>query len=66
MRSAGSGYPSRHEGGAALVAQPSVIADALAACAALGVAHVQLDVQPATSATFATVLKGLARFRSGG
>ena len=49
-----------------LVAQPSVIADALAACAALGVAHVQLDVQPATSATFATVLEGLARFRSGG
>jgi hypothetical protein len=43
-----------------------VIADALAACAALGVAHVQLDVQPARSATFATVLKGLARFRSGG
>jgi len=48
------------------VAQPGVIADALAACGALGVARLQLDVRPATSATFAEVLEGLARFRRGG
>ncbi len=50
---------------AALVAEPSVIATALDAYTALGVAHVQLDVQPATPATFAAVLDGLARFRGG-
>jgi alkanesulfonate monooxygenase SsuD/methylene tetrahydromethanopterin reductase-like flavin-dependent oxidoreductase (luciferase family) len=49
---------------AALIAEPEVIADGLHAFAALGVGHVQLDVQPATTATFARVLDGLARFRS--
>jgi len=49
---------------AALLAEPDVVADGLRAYAALGVAHVQLDVQPATTATFARVLEGIARFRS--
>jgi len=46
---------------AALLAEPDVVADALRAYAALGVGHVQLDVQPATPATFARVLDGIAR-----
>jgi probable F420-dependent oxidoreductase len=50
---------------AALVAEPSVVADALRAYRALGVGHVQLDVQPATPATFARVLDGIGRFRGG-
>ncbi|HEY5496564.1 MAG TPA: LLM class flavin-dependent oxidoreductase, partial [Candidatus Limnocylindrales bacterium] len=50
---------------AALVAEPTVIADALNAYAALGISHVQLDVQPATPATFGVVLDGLARHRAG-
>lgn len=50
---------------AALVAQPQVIGDALNAYAALGIAHIQLDVQPATPTTFAAVLDGLARHRAG-
>lgn len=49
---------------AALLAEPSVVADALRAYAALGVGHVQLDVQPATPATFALALDGIARFRA--
>jgi probable F420-dependent oxidoreductase len=49
---------------AALLAEPAVIAGALRAYAALGVGHVQLDVQPATSASFALALDGIARFRS--
>jgi probable F420-dependent oxidoreductase len=49
---------------AALLAEPDVVADALRAYAALGVGHVQLDVQPATSATFDTVLAGIARYRA--
>ena len=49
---------------AALLAEPDVVADGLRAYSALGVAHVQLDVQPATAATFARVLEGIARFRS--
>jgi probable F420-dependent oxidoreductase len=49
---------------AALIAEPDVIADGLRAYAALGVGHVQLDVQPATEATFARVLDGIGRFRS--
>jgi alkanesulfonate monooxygenase SsuD/methylene tetrahydromethanopterin reductase-like flavin-dependent oxidoreductase (luciferase family) len=49
---------------AALIAEPEVIADGLRAYAALGFGHVQLDVQPATAATFARVLDGVARFRS--
>ena len=39
-------------------------APGLNAYAALGIAHVQLDVQPATPATFAAVLDGLARHRA--
>jgi probable F420-dependent oxidoreductase len=50
---------------AALLAQPDVVADALRAYAELGVGHVQLDVQPATTATFNEVLAGIARFRDG-
>ena len=50
---------------AGLVAEPQVIADALNAYAALGIAHVQLDVQPATPATFGVALDGLARHRAG-
>ena len=50
---------------AALLAQPDVVADALRAYAELGVGHVQLDVQPATTATFDRVLAGIARFREG-
>lgn len=50
---------------AGLLAEPQVIADALNAYAALGIAHVQLDVQPATPGTFAAVLDGLARHRAG-
>jgi len=49
---------------AALLAEPGVVADGLRAYAALGIAHVQLDVQPATPATFARVLDGIAGFRS--
>jgi probable F420-dependent oxidoreductase len=49
---------------AAVLVEPGVVADALHAHAALGVAHVQLDVQPATAATFGRVLEGIARFRS--
>jgi alkanesulfonate monooxygenase SsuD/methylene tetrahydromethanopterin reductase-like flavin-dependent oxidoreductase (luciferase family) len=49
---------------AALLAEPGVVADGLAAYAALGVGHVQLDVQPATPVTFARVLEGLDRFRA--
>ncbi len=49
---------------AALIAEPDVIADGLRAYAALGVGHVQLDVQPATEATFARALDGIARSRS--
>jgi probable F420-dependent oxidoreductase len=49
---------------AALLAEPGVVADGLHAYAALGIAHVQLDVQPATPATFTRVLDGIARFRS--
>jgi hypothetical protein len=41
-----------------------VVADALRAYAAMGVGHVQLDVQPATPATFAQVLDGIARSRT--
>ena len=50
---------------AALLAEPDVVADALRAYAALGVGHVQLDVQPATPATFDRVLTGIARSRAG-
>ena len=49
---------------AALLAEPGVVADALRAYDALGVGHVQLDVQPATPATFARVLDGIARSRA--
>jgi len=49
---------------ASLLAEPDVVGDALRAYAALGVGHVQLDVQPATPATFARVLDGVARFRA--
>jgi probable F420-dependent oxidoreductase len=49
---------------AALLAEPDVVADALRAYAAMGVGHVQLDVQPATPATFAQVLDGIARSRA--
>ena len=51
---------------AALLAQPDVVAHALGAYAALGVSHVQLDVQPATPESFDRVLEGIARFRRGG
>lgn len=47
----------------ALLAEVDAIADALRAYEALGVGHVQLDVQPATAATFDVVLAGIARFR---
>jgi probable F420-dependent oxidoreductase len=50
---------------AALLAEPGVVADALRAYAALGVGHVQLDVQPATPANFHLALDGLARYRAG-
>ena len=50
---------------AALHIEPVAIAAALDAYAALGVAHVQLDVQPATPGTFAVVLDALARHRAG-
>jgi alkanesulfonate monooxygenase SsuD/methylene tetrahydromethanopterin reductase-like flavin-dependent oxidoreductase (luciferase family) len=50
---------------AALLGQPDVIAEALWAYAALGVGHVQLDVQPATPTTFEMTLAGIARFRAG-
>jgi alkanesulfonate monooxygenase SsuD/methylene tetrahydromethanopterin reductase-like flavin-dependent oxidoreductase (luciferase family) len=50
---------------AALRVEPAAIAAALDAYAALGVAHVQLDVQPATPGTFAVVLDALARHRAG-
>jgi alkanesulfonate monooxygenase SsuD/methylene tetrahydromethanopterin reductase-like flavin-dependent oxidoreductase (luciferase family) len=50
---------------AALRIEPVAIAAALDAYAALGVAHVQLDVQPATPGTFAVVLDALARHRAG-
>ncbi len=50
---------------AALLGEPDVVAEALRAYAALGVGHVQLDVQPATPATFDMALKGIARFRDG-
>ncbi len=50
---------------AALLGEPDVIADALRAYAALGIGHVQLDVQPATRATFEMALDGIARFRAG-
>jgi probable F420-dependent oxidoreductase len=50
---------------AALLAEPDVVADALRAYAALGVGHVQLDVQPATPSTFDRVLTGIARYRAG-
>lgn len=46
-----------------LIAEPEVVADGLRAYAALGVGHVQLDVRPATPASFGRVLDGLARFR---
>jgi probable F420-dependent oxidoreductase len=49
---------------AALTARPGAVADALHAYASLGIGHVQLDVQPATGATFSVVLDGLARYRS--
>jgi alkanesulfonate monooxygenase SsuD/methylene tetrahydromethanopterin reductase-like flavin-dependent oxidoreductase (luciferase family) len=49
---------------AALLAEPDVVADALTAYAGLGFGHVQLDVQPATPATFEVVLEGVARFRA--
>jgi probable F420-dependent oxidoreductase len=49
---------------ASLLAEPDVVGDALRAYAALGVGHVQLDVQPGTPATFARVLDGVARFRA--
>jgi probable F420-dependent oxidoreductase len=49
---------------AALLAEPDVVADALRTYAATGVGHVQLDVQPATPATFARVLDGIARSRA--
>jgi probable F420-dependent oxidoreductase len=49
---------------ASLLAEPDVVGDALRAYSALGVGHVQLDVQPATPATFARVLDGVARFRA--
>jgi len=49
---------------AALLAEPAVVADALRAYEALGVGHVQLDVQPATPATFALALDGIGRFRA--
>lgn len=49
---------------AGLLADPGVVADALRAYAALGVGHVQLDVQPATPATFALALDGVSRFRA--
>lgn len=48
---------------AALVAEPAVVADALHAYEALGAGHVQLDVQPATPATFDRALEGIARYR---
>lgn len=54
----------RPEAPAAIIGEPSVIADALAGYAALGVGHVQIDVQPATEASFDRVLEGIARFRS--
>jgi probable F420-dependent oxidoreductase len=49
---------------ASLPGEPDVVGDALRAYAALGVGHVQLDVRPATPATFARVLDGVARFRA--
>ena len=49
---------------AALLAEPDVVADALRAYATMGVGHVQLDVQPATPATFAQVLDGITRSRA--
>ena len=49
---------------AALLARPEVVADALRAYATLGIAHVQLDVQPASAATFARVIEGIGRFRA--
>ncbi len=49
---------------AALLAEPDVIANALRAYAALGVGHVQLDVQPANPSSFARVLDGVALSRS--
>jgi alkanesulfonate monooxygenase SsuD/methylene tetrahydromethanopterin reductase-like flavin-dependent oxidoreductase (luciferase family) len=48
---------------ASIPGEPEVVADALRAYAALGVGHVQLDVQPATEATFDRVLDGVRRFR---
>jgi probable F420-dependent oxidoreductase len=50
---------------AALLGEPDVVADALRAYAALGVGHVQLDVQPATPASFDRVLTGVGRYRAG-
>ena len=55
----------RPGGPSVLRVEPGTIAAALDAYAALGVAHVQLDVQPATPATFTVVLDALARHRAG-
>ncbi len=49
----------------ALSADPGAIAAALGAYEALEIVHVQLDVQPATRATFDAVLKGIRRWRAG-
>jgi probable F420-dependent oxidoreductase len=55
---------SRPGAPAALLAEPDVVADGLHAYAALGVGHVQLDVQPASPATFEQVIAGIDRFRA--
>jgi alkanesulfonate monooxygenase SsuD/methylene tetrahydromethanopterin reductase-like flavin-dependent oxidoreductase (luciferase family) len=56
---AGPGAPE------AILLEPPVVADALAAYAELGVGHVQLDVQPATKATFERAIAGIAAWRAG-
>jgi probable F420-dependent oxidoreductase len=56
---AGPGAPD------AILLEPPVVADALDAYAELGVGHVQLDVQPATPATFERALAGISAWHEG-
>jgi len=64
VKAAGDSEWGRPGAPASLLGEPDVVADALRAYAALGVGHVQLDVQPATAATFDRVLDGVRRSRS--
>lgn len=60
------GDPDEGESGRYLALDPEAVADGLGAWASLGVAHVQLGIQPETEASFDVVLEGIRRFRGGG